>query len=213
VSSSPVRATELTFDTVSPFSDYDHLAPSYGSRAASTPEGDFIYGAAGGWTPNAVVSYSSPSPTGGVERWHSGYGDLTNVIYPDNPGYPSLSITLEADPGYLVSLDHFDMAGWPTSTYVIDYVKVLDKNGVALYDQPDATILGTGSTHTRFDFSGSPLTSEKLTIVYNSARSGGWNVGIDNVQFSQVSSVPDGATLSLALVGLAPLGLLLRRRR
>jgi hypothetical protein len=153
-----------------------NVHPGYGDRVKATSQDGDVYGSQAGFTPNVTVDYSHTLP------WGPDYGDLMNVAYvPQDSGV--LDITFRADPGYKVSLHSFDLAGWPNTSYTIGSLQVLDGTGRALFARSGVGVPGTGHAH--FDFA--PLDGETLTIRIDSGNldQESWNVGIDNVVFSQ----------------------------
>lgn len=211
ISLPPAPATILTFDQDGTY----FVDQSYGDNVAMTPQGGFTYGEAGeGFTPNVVADY------GTAIHYPTGYGDLTNVLYVGG----LFSLTLTADPGFNVLLYDFDMAGWPSTDYVIDSVQVLDESSTLLFDQAGVAIAGdfVGPRHTDFDFD-PILVGQALTILFDSSSLGGasYNIGIDNIRFGQCvigqcvsgASVPEPSTLALLGIGLAGLGWMGRRKK
>lgn len=100
-----------------------------------------------------------------------------------------------ADPGHLVTIESFDMAGWPHLDFPsIASVVVLDGLGDTLYVKRDVYVFGatTGSQHTHFALSG--VHSAQLRLKYDSRTDGHGlvldsdDVGIDNIQFSQITT-------------------------
>ncbi|MCA9135134.1 MAG: FG-GAP repeat protein [Planctomycetales bacterium] len=162
------------------------IAQDYGDRVTSTTLGAFSYGSGsnGPSTPNVEVSYGDENE---ARYWGGGYGNLTDVIYRPSSNTDPLEITLTADPGYRVALHGFDMAGWLQADQPINFVEVLDETGTILFRQNTFTILGANGTHSSFDFS-SALTASTLRIRFDPGP-GSENVGIDNIQFSQVSLI------------------------
>lgn len=181
----PVSATVLTFEPRG--GDGTAIDSAYGSRVTSPAQGGFVYGSAGGFTPNVVIEYGPV--TDDVHRWSGDYGDLQDVIYREAEGAGILTVTLRADPGFLVVLRRFDLAGWPNTDYTINGVQVLDGAGTVVFSQPDAAIRGASGSprHTGFDFGPSPLVAQVLTMQIDSRNLGGGsdNIGIDNIEFSQ----------------------------
>jgi hypothetical protein len=180
-------AVVLTFDFDVNFTE------DYGDGVNTLTFGvDGWYGAAGGFTPNVTVDY-----LGSMGDWPSGYGSLNNVIYEsDNDGV--MNVKFEAESGYLVALDSFVLAGF-SADYEIDAVQVLDGDNLALYSLADPTI--SGLSYTSFNFA-SPLVSQVLTIRIDASNLGfeSDHIGLDNVQFSQIT-VPEPASFLLAISG------------
>src|SRR5262249_18263316 len=109
----------------------------------------------------------------------------------------SFEMRLVADPGYVVTLSSFDMAGW----YHLDFpsiasVSVEDGHGNVLSSQTKVTIFGAmgGPQHTHFDLAN--VTAPELRIKFDSTTDGmgtvldSDDVGIDNIVFSQATAQP-----------------------
>ena len=197
-------AAVLTFD-ITGINNFDSLnSPSfagYGDRITSFTNGIFSYGSAGGLTPNVVVDY----PNNRTLWWSLEYGNLTNVIYAEEPGTSILDVTLTADPGFEVVLDSFDLAGWPNTDYTINSVQVLS-GGTSVFSQSNVFISGT--TRTSFNTSNlGSLAASSLTIRFDATNLGSDsdNIGLDNIQFSQRSTSfsPVGTSEPSALVAIS----------
>ena len=210
VSSSTASATILTFDQNVPVTNFENVDQGYGDNVAGpgTP-GGLEYGEAGeGYTPNVTVDYG---PAGADPAlWTTGYGDLTNILFKDADNFPTLAVTLTAEPGYLVSLYSWDMAAFGSvfsSDPSIDSVTVYDSEGAVLFSTIGQTISET--THTAFDFSAAPFVDDQLVLEFDSSNLGGLSddIAIDNIRFGQ-QSVPEPASVAIALLGVA--GLLAR---
>jgi hypothetical protein len=200
------EATRLIFETEA---GAGTSSPNYGDNVATSPQGGFSYGLEGGPTPNVAVDY-----IGNPLQWSTGYGDLTHIIYDGNDG-TSIEVRLIAEPGYLVALHSFELAG-----YLGDFenvgVTVTDGNGVPLMppylghvegdgSSPDPQ--GDGNVHTDFDF-GAPLVAPEIRISFDDSVQREY-IGLDNVVFSQ-QLVPEPAAGLLVLAGSA---LVMLRRR
>lgn len=201
-------ATVLTFD-IAGAANGSLIPQTYGDNVTATTMGSFSYGAAGGVTPNVEVTYAGQ---GGQDLsfWSTGYSDLTNVIYSETDGQDSYSITLIADAGFVVSLSNFDIGNFG-SAVTLPSVTVTDGNGAILFSQSDISLLAAGVPHLTFNLGGAVVANE-LTLLINTSGLGGNsdNIGLDNVQFSQVAAVPIPA--AVWLLGSA-LGMLGWRRR
>lgn len=190
----PVYATVLLFEPPPGGSVIlpPRVSDDYGDRVTATSQGGFIYGDAGGFTPNVVVSYV---PAAEIRRWNSDFGDLQSVIFRGGPvrrvgGAGVLEVTMTADSPLMVTLTSFDMAGWPNVDYTINTVQVVDGFGTAHFSQDNALIQGdldSGPRHSTFQFD-PPLTSQSLTIRFDSSNLGSKSsyIGIDNITFGQV---------------------------
>lgn len=211
------RATILTFDqsrnatgsSVVPTAAGSSVQQDYGDNVTgasmAVDGGLFTYGDGGeGYTPNVAVEYFAATA---VSLWTIQYGDLDNVLLARAPlsgaVAGSLNVRLTADPGFLVALYHFDLAGWPNADYTINGVNILGDGGV-LFSQSNVLVAGAlnGPRHTAFDFS-SPLAAAELLIEIdfsNLAASSQDNIGMDNIRFGQqppalVVPVPAGGAL------------------
>jgi len=167
------------------FADFAPLPQGYGDRVEAEVQDGFLYSLDGGPTANVIVHHS----TEGLPQlytWANDFGDLHNVVFAQEPLV--FEIVLEADPGFFMGLNSFDMASWPHIDYVIDLVEVVDETGTPLYRQENVPIYGdpSGPEHTHFDFEG--VFGQSLTIRFDSRNTGDSDdVGITNINFSQAS--------------------------
>lgn len=224
-------ATVLTFDSTPQFAStktfqdnaYDSVG-DYGDRVDATFQtavhhqdggggypptyswdATYLYGSAGGATPNVVVSYASPGAPG-TPRYYAGSSDGTGAVYFEQSGGNSPDVLMDfiADSGFLASLDGLDMVNWGAVS--IKTLKVLDAASTVLWDSgataaaPIAMANGEVQ-HYNIGLSGAYL---RLIMAENGTST---NLGVDNIQFSQV---PEPATLALLILG--GMGLLRRRR-
>lgn len=230
-------ATILLFDQerdaatrsiVVPASAGGALPPDYGDRVTgqvmAVRGGHFTYGEAGeGFTPNVVLDIFSAAATADdarVNLWQEGYGDLVNVIFAEGPGTagaPLLSVRFTADPGYVVDLYGFDLAGF-SRDYEIAGVSVFAASG-ALFNQPGVLVHGDqiGPQRTTFAFAAPLSAPEMLLQIDLSNLSPGIqdNVALDSLRFGQTPppAIPEPATTTLLLAGLAVTAALGWRRR
>jgi hypothetical protein len=179
---SPAAALTLTFTGL----DVGEIDQGYGNRVAATPQDGRYYGADGGFTPNVEVSYG-PEPAGQPSIYYAGYGDLLWSLYDANTGFGLLEVTLAADSAWTVSLHGFDVAAW-NAVAPINAIRVWNGQGHLLYADEQVTIPDEGHTAIRFD---PPLEGETLVVGIDSSNLQGFSdhVAIDNITFSQVSSV------------------------
>ena len=207
------QATILTFDLNPDIPDYGDIPGSYGDNvnAASDAVGSYLMG--NGYTPNVTTEYrtwqiSTNTVTyNNLYFWHSGYGDLSKVAYSVTSSDQFAEITLVPEPGWAIRLNSFDLAGYPVSDHPNSQVRILDgTSNTILLDYSPVTILGSGGTHSTFTpnltFAG-PLS---IRFGYND-----WNVGIDNINFDQVTAVPEPETYAMLLAGLGLVGFMARR--
>lgn len=191
------QATVLTFETGS----IAGANASYGDRVV-----DFgtAYGSAGGSTPNIVVDFVTDDGSA-FSVYSAGYATLLNALghgsY-DRPGH----VQFTPDAGFDVVLSGFQLAGWSSGSYANSRIRVVDTAGTTYLD----TGLFTFAPNTVWSFPGSSIRSAlPLRIVVNDFG----DLGLDNVVFGQVSSVPEAPASVLLLAGLGALGLLARRLR
>ena len=224
-------ATVLTFDANAPFDNnmvfqensYNSVG-DYGDRVDATFEQyvhhadggggfpptydwtrQYLYGSAGGATPNVVVSYASPGAPG-TPRYYGGSSNGTGAVYFDASGGVSPDVLMDfiADEDFVVSLDSLDKFNWGAAS--IKTLKVLDANSNVLWDSGASAstpiaMAGSEVQHYNIGASGSYL---RLIMAENGAT---LNLGVDSIQFSQV---PEPGTLALLTLGGQAI---LRRRR
>jgi len=220
------RASILTFDqirqggVVVPTLSGNDLEDDYGDHITGSPMnvsgGQFTYGNGGeGFTPNVVVDFVAGNGTT-LSLWQDSYGDLTNVAFGNNISL-SLNVQLIADPGFVVDLYHFDLAGWNRADYTIDAVRVLS-GADTLFSQDNVLVQGAddgGDMHTAFDFA-VPLSAAELVIqIVHGNLAGGMqdNIGIDNIRFGQNPPAAVPVPPALWLFGSGLLGLIGISRR
>lgn len=225
------QATVLQFDqtrspatgtTVEPVSAGADLPQDYGDRVGGSPQtvsgGQYTYGNEGeGYTPNVEVAYALGISTasGEVQMWTTGYGGLTNVVF-GTPGSQQINIEFSADPGYVVLLHGFDLAGYPGTDYTINGVSVFEGSNI-LFSQSNVLVSGDGfgQPFTHFEFS-TPLSGSSLTLQIdyaNISSSQQDNIGLDNLRFSQFPSpVPEPAGWAYLLAGIGMVAWAVRRR-
>ncbi|MBS1717693.1 MAG: PEP-CTERM sorting domain-containing protein [Armatimonadetes bacterium] len=199
-------ATVLTFDDLS-LTNYGAIPQYYGDNVTSTnsgPSGSYLEG--NGWTPDVTTSYDTvdgANSTGQMDFWDSGYGDLTNVVFPSVSTWNGM-ITLSPTNGKYVVLDSFDMAGWPFVDRYCPVLRILDGATHSVIVNLDGTLIAGANGHTHFSFGGF-----SSTTGYTLEWGGDWNIGMDNISFHESdTAVPEPATMAALGMGL----LAIRRR-
>ena len=183
--STACQATLLNFDTFAAVG-----AASYGDRVGSFGPG---YGAEGGATPQVLLDFATDS---GVpfSVYTAGYASLASALGHGNFNEPG-RVTLTPDAGFDVVLQGFDLAGWSAGSYTNSRVRVVDSAGHTYLD----TGLFTFAPNTVLHFPGQAIRSRlALNILVNDFG----DLGLDNLQFSQVSSVPEPGVWALLAGGL-----------
>jgi hypothetical protein len=175
--------TVLTFDnaesSVIP-TDYGSRVNNSGNDAGGRTGFNLTHGA----TPNVTVQMFSADYQGGtwnqlgnLYRWSTNYADLVDVAF-HNPPTEGARIILTADAGQEVRLHSFQMGGWPRSDQTLPFLQVL-VDGNPVFTQTNITISGT--TADTFTFDPNAVKGRVIEIRFG----GNWNVGIDNIAFSQ----------------------------
>lgn len=192
------QATELRF------TDYELLGgkAGYGDNVSVF---NSSYGAAGGATPNVVLDFLHLTAATPHTVFSSGYGSLQHALGHGMYGVRS-EVRFTADPGFDIVLTGFDLAGWRSSTYPNSRIWVTNSANEVLFDTGVFTWAGGATTH----YLPAPVRATgSLTLHINDLG----DLGLDNVVFSQVSTVPEPAGWVLALGGLAAIGAWHRRRQ
>jgi len=223
---SPLSAAVLTFDIAHNVQN-EAIFTDYGNRISSFNTGNYSYGTAGGLTPHISISYNSnvtaptqcsfADSTPCVYWWDNGLGDLTNVIAQGATSGPSMGviqITLTADPGYLVTLNSFDLTGWPFEGYPTETISsvTVGYGGSYAFSQNNVVVPFANNGHITI---APNVTGHTLMLTINANNLPYYfadNIALDNLEFSQ-SSNPEPATLSLCGLALVSIGFLRRRRR
>jgi hypothetical protein len=199
----PAQATLLTFDGLPSGAVGTTIGTSYGDRVTAAGAGVSL---AGGATPNIVLSFVplvSGNPN--FEVYSSGYSGLISALGDVSynvPGY----VELTPDAGWDVVLESFDLGAWSTSSYVDSQVRVVDAAGLTRLDTGLFTFPGS----TVYTYPASPIRSSSALRLYISDFG---DLGLDNLRFSQVSTVPEPGALALCIAGAGLLWPLARRRQ
>ena len=186
--------------TVLQFNNFNVIGPAtYGDRVSTF---NFDYGSGGGATPNIELDFftslSVPS------AYQSGYATLNWALGHNAFNVPG-SILLTPDAGFDVVISSFQAATWLGGSYPNSRIQVADTSGTVFFD----TGLFTFSPGVVLNYPGAAIRSTlPLRIVVQDFG----NLGIDNITFSQVATVPEASTWAMLLGGLAVVGGLARRR-
>jgi hypothetical protein len=242
----PTGATVLTFDKSPQFSNWpnsgrlwDTIAnggfPDYGdnvngaSQAKNDSRGSFsfLYGTAGGPTPNIVADYPAGpggSPAQGMYAY-TAPGEFPSgpepVLFPYLPGDLTLRrmITLTGDPLYTVELQSFKGLFWNGSgSGSFAQLRV-----VRINEDSSETVLGntltnvaisgaTGRTFTAADFGVASLSGPGIAIDMKPDGNQFNSFGFDDIQFAQQIPEPTaGVAMALAICFVSPLSRSRRR--
>lgn len=171
------------------------LNTGYGDYVDGPMSGGISYTGTGTFTPHVAAAFGAESlgNGSGLFKWGTGYNDLVDVVYgaingggPGSTGQAELLVTLSADPGYLATIESFDLGNWgPAIT--APYVRVVDEAGTVLFEELDVALNPNTSPDER-NFVLSPAPSGKiLTLRISVVGLGGFadNVGIDNLTFGE----------------------------
>ncbi|MBX3110390.1 MAG: PEP-CTERM sorting domain-containing protein [Fimbriimonadaceae bacterium] len=206
------QATILTFgdltDTAgAPLGNYGPIDTAYGDNVTATSDAVGSYGMGTGWTPNVTTSYETLDGallhySDQLLHWDLNYGDLEHIAFAE-VGNGTARVILTADAGWSVRLESFDLAGWPNADHALSFLRVLDGSYNTVWDSGATVAHGAGPTH---DHYAPDIVGQTLIIEWGQ----NWNIGIDNISFSQTDAVPEPATM--AVLGLGALALKRRRR-
>ncbi len=195
-----VQATVLTFDTITELGP--GVGGTYGDRVTGAGSG---LGTAGGPTPNIVLDFVPTGSTTPFSVYSSGYSGLVSALGHTSfnvPGY----VQFTPDAGWDVVLTSFDLGAWSASSYPDSRIQVVDTAGTMFFDTGVFTFPAT----TVRSYLPEPIRSSlPLRLVVQDFG----DLGLDNVQFSQVATIPEPGTWAMWLAGAAVLGGLARRRR
>lgn len=157
------------------------------------------------------VIYDRDLTTSGLQDvlyWSTGYEELDGVIYTNqNAG---MSVTLEAEAGYEVSLDSLLIAPYFNRT-VNTQIAIIDlADGTEVYNSTFMPLSVDGSTE--ISDAADWTSASGYTILFGPDA---FNAGIGSITYSAqqlVAAVPLPAGGALLLLGLAGLGIVRRRR-
>ncbi len=200
VSISAANPTTIDFSNlIGSVSDYGQIPDGYGSFAANTPDVAVSYSTNSGepQTPISEVLYSY------LSFWQGEYGDLPAVAYPTtSPNYGVVALTPNA--GYSVTLDSFRIAGYPTGEGSELGQSIGVDNGSFQIFSPSVNYYPTDVPHSGdLLFTPNITSTGTLNIIFGPS----WNIGINDITFSeQPVAAPDAASSAL-LLGAAFLAL------
>lgn len=139
--------------------------------------------------------------------WSGRYSGLSNVAFGTGLGLRGTAeIFLRPSTGYAVTLHGFSLGAWPNADRASQYA-VLGGDGTPLFQSGPITVLGSTPTQAAFDLT----RSDGIRIQWGPD---GYNVAIDNIDFSmvRVGPIPEPSTLALLALGLAAVARRARRR-
>jgi hypothetical protein len=153
-----------------------------------------------------TLSASTGEPLGaGLFYFAGGYGNLGGIVYGGSDStHFKAEITLTAKPGHLLSLQSFDFATYANRTAKVP-ITVTDLDG---------NVLESGLYSTGYPGHGtlSPNTAMLSGIIIRWGPDS-YNVGLDNISYTAISTAPEPASWALMLAGFGALGWSMRRRR
>lgn len=222
VAATSSNATVLTFEDVAIGAAGNLLTSGYGDRAAGTE--------------NVVADFGVSEENIGGERlsnhslyvWRNGSNADNRTHFLTSPagkgdwawqGEAGFLATLTADPGYEVTIDSFDFL--TTNRFDdgdVSALKIMNQDGDVVWAQmfADAVQPNRAFTYTP------GVSGQSLTLVLQGpAGQGGYNLGLDNVAFSQARANPGrgggGGAIpapgGLAMIGAGAAALARRRRK
>lgn len=211
------QATILTFDLDPAVGNYGDISGAYGDNVNAASDAVGSYSMGNGYTPNITTEYrtwrisTDTVAYNNLDFWDFNYGDLVNVAFGVSSADHFAEITLVPEPGWAIRLNSFDLAGYSKIDHPNSQVRILDAASEAvLIDYSPVTVLGAGGitgTHSTFTPSLTFAGPISIRFGYND-----WNVGIDNINFDQVTAVPEPETYAMLLAGLGLLGFMARGR-
>jgi hypothetical protein len=186
------QATVLTFDG---FEDNEIVPQNYGDRVI-----DFgtSYGIIGGPTPNIQVEYVPVTNSIPLTSWVSDYLPLTNALSSiefDTHGY----VELIPDAGYDVVLSSFQLSAFADESFPDSRIFVTEGTHATLFDTGTFTF-DAGAVQT---YPLGPLRSS-TGLRINIHDFG--DLGLDNIAFSQVPTIPEPQPYALWLAGMGLFG-------
>lgn len=203
----PAYATIIDFDNWNQSS----IPIDFGSRVSGTGQdagGRSGFSLTHGPTPQIAVQMFTANYTnntwgqiGSLFLWGSGYANLQNVAY-HSPSSEGARFVFQADANWWARLHGFQLGGWLIDR-TLPFLQVLVDGSPVLTEQ---NVLISGTTAKTYTFDPNVTKGSVVEIRFG----GDWNVGIDNIAFSQ-EVIPEPATVIALGAGLA--GLALRRRK
>jgi hypothetical protein len=180
---SMAQATVLTFD--------GDICDSFGGVCFNGAFIDQSYGDIAGKLDVVYIHREGSGPAipdqSALNWWDTQYSDLTNVAWGGQSDTSGVAeIRLIPAPGFLVTLNSFDLGAWPNTSR---------ESQTTLYDVSYNTLITfgpftvDGQGHTSFAFSGAGAHNGLILQWGPSA----FNVGIDNIDFT-VQAVPTDVT-------------------
>jgi hypothetical protein len=199
------------------------IPQSYGDNVSDFNPSFYTYGSAGGFTPHIGVAYryihdTQPTNPGAFYNgesngliWDTLYGDLQYIVYNAYGSEWFEEIRFSSTIEYRVTLNSFDIAGWPQINYGGQTLKIVqDANSpdakILWSAGPDGavTVTGSGPTHDSYTPNITVADGHTLSLIYGKSA----NIGVDNIVFSESIPEPSG----MALASLACAWLFLWRR-
>jgi|GEM_PF-2228317 MSHA biogenesis protein MshQ len=183
-----VGATVLTFDGLG-LESYDPIPQGYGDNVTSTGSGTGDYREGNGFTPNVQASYRTLQDFGDGDvtsssmlYWDRNYGDLRDVAFSQSSDGVA-ELTLQAEAGYEVVLNGFDIGGWFRADITGEALRIYNGDySTVLYEQDPLFVDGGGpgnsGNHSTFTVN---VSAPEIHIQWGR----NWNIGIDNIGFDQ----------------------------
>jgi MYXO-CTERM domain-containing protein len=194
------QATELTFEGISQLGFGN--GEGFGDRVTAASTGLNLNGGA---TPNVLLDFVPTGSTSPFTVYVGGYATLVSALGHGSfnvPGY----VQLTPDAGWDVVIERFDIGGWSVNSYPNSRIQIVDTTGAVHFD----TGLFTFPPSTVQTWAG-PAIRSSLPLRLVVADFG--DLGLDNLRFSQVATIPEPETWALWLAGLAMAAGVARRRQ